>query len=132
MPALGFIDTVHGPQDLAHPQYGAMTAISNQYAAMPSLHFGWSLWCGIVIITLAPKGWQKLLGALHPLITVCAIVATANHWVLDAVGGAVVISAGFGLVYVLSGPRGAALPAGLSVPRPREPERVGAATRSRA
>ncbi|MFD9358014.1 bifunctional glycosyltransferase 87/phosphatase PAP2 family protein [Streptomyces sp. NPDC060031] len=105
MPDLGFIDTVHGVQDLANPQYGAMTAISNQYAAMPSLHFGWSLWCGVVIVTLAPKGWQKLLGALHPLITVCAIVATANHWVLDAVGGAVVVSAGFGLVYVLSGPR---------------------------
>ncbi|MCX5014138.1 phosphatase PAP2 family protein [Streptomyces sp. NBC_00555] len=105
MPGLGYIDTVHGPQDLANPSYGAMTAISNQYAAMPSLHFGWSLWCGIVIVVLAPKGWQKLLGALHPLITVCAIVATANHWVLDAVGGAVVVSAGFGLVYVLSGPR---------------------------
>ncbi|MEU2389933.1 bifunctional glycosyltransferase 87/phosphatase PAP2 family protein [Streptomyces sp. NPDC007369] len=105
MPGLGFIDTVHGPQDLADPQYGAMTAISNQYAAMPSLHFGWSLWCGVVIIVLAPKDWQKLLGALHPLITVCAIVATANHWVLDAVGGAVVVAAGFGLVYVLSGPR---------------------------
>ncbi len=115
MPGLGFIDTVHGPQDLAHPQYGAMTAISNQYAAMPSLHFGWSLWCGIVIIVLAPKGRQKLLGALHPLITVCAIVATANHWVLDAVGGAVVVSAGFGLVYVLSGPRGLRL----SLPAPR-------------
>lgn len=132
MPGLGFVDTVHGPQDLAHPQYGAMTAISNQYAAMPSLHFGWSLWCGIVIITLAPKGWQKLVGALHPLITVCAIVATANHWVLDAVGGAAVVGAGFGLVYVLSGPRGAAVPAGLSVPRPREPERLGAASGTRA
>ncbi|MFK0253250.1 phosphatase PAP2 family protein [Streptomyces sp. NPDC090445] len=105
MPGLGFIDTVHGPQDLANPQYGAMTAISNQYAAMPSLHFGWSLWCGVVIVALAPKAWQKLLGALHPLITVCAIVATANHWVLDAAGGAVVVAAGFGLVYVLSGPR---------------------------
>ncbi|MGW5341739.1 phosphatase PAP2 family protein [Streptomyces sp. NPDC004050] len=105
MPGLGFIDTVHGPQDLANPQYGAMTAISNQYAAMPSLHFGWSLWCGVVIIVLAPKAWQKLLGALHPLITVCAIVATANHWVLDAVGGAVVVAAGFGLVHALSGPR---------------------------
>ncbi|MFJ6753963.1 bifunctional glycosyltransferase 87/phosphatase PAP2 family protein [Streptomyces sp. NPDC091273] len=105
MPGLDFIDTVHGPQDLANPSYGAMTAISNQYAAMPSLHFGWSLWCGIVIVVLAPKGWQKLLGALHPLITVCAIVATANHWVLDAAGGAVVVTAGFGLVYVLSGPR---------------------------
>ncbi|MFE0583078.1 bifunctional glycosyltransferase 87/phosphatase PAP2 family protein [Streptomyces sp. NPDC058874] len=105
MPGLGFVDTVHGPQDLANPSYGAMTAISNQYAAMPSLHFGWSLWCGIVIVMLAPKGGLKLLGALHPLITVCAIVATANHWVLDAAGGAVVVTAGFGLVHVLSGPR---------------------------
>ncbi|RST03413.1 phosphatase PAP2 family protein [Streptomyces sp. WAC07149] len=106
MPGLGFVDTVHGVQDLANPSYGAMTAISNQYAAMPSLHFGWSLWCGTVIVVLAPRGWQKLLGALHPLITVCAIVATANHWVLDAVGGAAVVAAGFGLVHVLSGPRG--------------------------
>ncbi|WP_354381898.1 bifunctional glycosyltransferase 87/phosphatase PAP2 family protein [Streptomyces sp. PvR034] len=124
MPGLGFIDTVHGVQDLANPQYGAMTAISNQYAAMPSLHFGWSLWCGVVIVTLAPKGWQKVLGAMHPLITVCAIIATANHWVLDAVGGAVVVGAGFGLVYVLSGPRGAAAAAGVAVPGPRVPERA--------
>ncbi|WP_442269833.1 bifunctional glycosyltransferase 87/phosphatase PAP2 family protein [Streptomyces sp. M-16] len=115
MPDLGFVDTVHGVQDLANPSYGAMTAISNQYAAMPSLHFGWSLWCGTVIVVLAPKGWQKLLGALHPLITVCAIVATANHWVLDAVGGALVVGAGFGLVHVLSGPRGLQV----SLPGPR-------------
>lgn len=127
MPGLGFIDTVHGVQDLANPQYGAMTAISNQYAAMPSLHFGWSLWCGIVVVVLAPKGRQKLLGALHPLITVCAIVATANHWVLDAVGGALVVGAGFGLVHVLSGPRGAqgGTEAGVTLPRPRTPEQEG-------
>ncbi|MCY0918638.1 bifunctional glycosyltransferase 87/phosphatase PAP2 family protein [Streptomyces sp. H27-G5] len=129
MPDLGFIDTVHGVQDLANPQYGAMTAISNQYAAMPSLHFGWSLWCGIVIVVLAPKGWQKLLGALHPLITVCAIVATANHWVLDAVGGALVVGAGFGLVHVLSGPPGAQAgpDAGWALPRPRTPEQEAGA-----
>ncbi|WP_420713630.1 bifunctional glycosyltransferase 87/phosphatase PAP2 family protein [Streptomyces sp. WM4235] len=127
MPDLGFVDTVHGVQDLANPRYGAMTAISNQYAAMPSLHFGWSLWCGIVIVVLAPKGWQKLLGALHPLITVCAIVATANHWVLDAVGGALVVGAGFGLVHVLSGPRGerGGADSGLTLPRPRAPEQEG-------
>ncbi|GAA1169860.1 bifunctional glycosyltransferase 87/phosphatase PAP2 family protein [Streptomyces hebeiensis] len=105
MPGLGFIDTVHGPQDLANPDYGAMTAVTNQYAAMPSLHFGWSLWCGVVVVVLAPKLWMKLLGLLHPLFTVCAIIATANHWVLDAVGGAAVVSAGFALTYVLAGPR---------------------------
>ncbi|RPF40369.1 uncharacterized protein DUF2029 [Streptomyces sp. Ag109_G2-6] len=129
MPGLGFVDTVHGAQDLANPSYGAMTAISNQYAAMPSLHFGWSLWCGIVVVVLAPKGWQKLLGALHPLITVCAIVATANHWVLDAVGGAAVVGAGFGLVHVLSGPRGLRVTLPVQRTTAGEPDRLAAAQR---
>ncbi|MBA4864839.1 phosphatase PAP2 family protein [Streptomyces sp. PSKA54] len=105
MPDLGFVDTVHGVQDFSQPDYGALTALTNQYAAMPSLHFGWSLWCGIVIVVLAPKWWMKALGLLHPLFTVSAIVVTANHWVLDAVGGAAVVGAGFALTHVLSGPR---------------------------
>lgn len=110
MPGLGFIDTVHGAQDFAKPDYGAMTALTNQYAAMPSLHFGWSLWCGLVIAVVAPRWWMKALGLLHPLFTVSAIVGTANHWVLDAVGGAAVVGAGFALTYLLSGPRAAAQP----------------------
>ncbi len=123
VPGLGYIDTIHGPQDLASPEYGALTALTNQYAAMPSLHFGWSLWCGLVVVLIAPKLWMKLLGLLHPLFTVCAIVATANHWVLDAVGGAAVVGAGFGLTYVLAGPRKLLRPvpqppSGPSVPQP--------------
>ncbi|MEU7646128.1 bifunctional glycosyltransferase 87/phosphatase PAP2 family protein [Streptomyces huasconensis] len=105
MPDLGFVDTVHGVQDFTKPNYGTLTDLTNQYAAMPSLHFGWSLWCGLVIAVLAPKGWMKALGLLHPLLTLSAIVATGNHWVLDAVGGAAVVGAGFGLTYLLSGPR---------------------------
>jgi len=84
--------------------------MTNQYAAMPSLHFGWSLWCGVVIVILAPKAWMKALGLLHPLFTVSAIIATANHWVLDAVGGATVVALGFGLTYALAGPRKLRLP----------------------
>ncbi|NUR43625.1 MAG: DUF2029 domain-containing protein [Streptomyces sp.] len=105
MPSLGVIDTVHGVQDFSKPDYGTLTALTNQYAAMPSLHFGWSLWCGVVIAIVAPRWWMKALGLLHPFFTVTAIVATGNHWVLDAVGGAVVVSAGFGLSYLLQGPR---------------------------
>ncbi|MFF2507030.1 bifunctional glycosyltransferase 87/phosphatase PAP2 family protein [Streptomyces sp. NPDC058067] len=105
MPTLGFIDTVHGVQDFSKPDYGSLTALTNQYAAMPSLHFGWALWCGLVVAALAPKRWMKALGLLHPLFTVSAIIATANHWVLDAVGGATVVGAGFAVTYVLSGPR---------------------------
>ncbi|QCX76307.1 Polyprenol-phosphate-mannose-dependent alpha-(1-2)-phosphatidylinositol mannoside mannosyltransferase [Streptomyces sp. YIM 121038] len=105
MEDLGFIDTIHGPQDFSQPDYGTLTKLTNQYAAMPSLHFGWSLWCGLTIAILAPKWWMKALGLLHPFFTVCAIVGTGNHWVLDAVGGAAVVGAGFGLTYLLQGPR---------------------------
>lgn len=105
MPGLGFIDTVHGPQDFTRPDYGTLTELTNQYAAMPSLHFGWSLWCGLVILILAPRWWMKALGLLHPLFTVSAIVVTGNHWVLDAVGGAAVVGAGFATTYLFQGPR---------------------------
>ncbi|MFF1835015.1 bifunctional glycosyltransferase 87/phosphatase PAP2 family protein [Streptomyces sp. NPDC058231] len=105
MPGLGFIDTVHGAQDFAKPDYGSLTSMTNQYAAMPSLHFGWSLWCGVMIVMLAPRTWMKALGLLHPLFTVSAIVATANHWVLDAVGGALVVGTGLLLTHALAGPR---------------------------
>ncbi|MFJ6082317.1 bifunctional glycosyltransferase 87/phosphatase PAP2 family protein [Streptomyces sp. NPDC092369] len=105
LPGLGVIDTVHGVQDFSKPDYGTLTALTNQYAAMPSLHFGWALWCGVVIAIIAPKWWMKALGLLHPFFTVSAIVATGNHWVLDAAGGAAVVGAGFGLSYLLQGPR---------------------------
>ncbi|PWJ09260.1 hypothetical protein DKG34_01270 [Streptomyces sp. NWU49] len=105
MPHLGIIDTVNGVQDFSQPDYGTFTALTNQYAAMPSLHFGWSLWCGLVVAIIAPRMWMKALGLLHPLFTAAAIVATGNHWILDAVGGAIVVGAGFGLTYLLQGPR---------------------------
>ncbi|WP_446749934.1 bifunctional glycosyltransferase 87/phosphatase PAP2 family protein [Streptomyces sp. AmelKG-E11A] len=122
MPGLGFIDTVHGAQDFSKPDYGTLTALTNQYAAMPSLHFGWSLWCGVVIVILAPKVWMKVLGALHPTITVMTIVGTANHWVLDAVGGAMVVGAGFGIGYLLAGPRARSVP--VPPAAPDEPEKA--------
>ncbi|GAA2280951.1 bifunctional glycosyltransferase 87/phosphatase PAP2 family protein [Streptomyces atrovirens] len=105
MPGLGIVDTVHGVQDFTQPDYGTLTHLTNQYAAMPSLHFGWSLWCGLVIAVIAPKPWTKALGLLHPLFTASAIVTTGNHWILDAAGGAVVVAAGFGLTYLFQGPR---------------------------
>lgn len=105
MPGFGIIDTVHGVQDFSKPDYGTLTALTNQYAAMPSLHFGWSLWCGLVIAIIAPRWWMKALGLLHPFFTATAIVVTGNHWVLDAVGGAMVVGGGFGLAYLFQGPR---------------------------
>nr|WP_269859679.1 bifunctional glycosyltransferase 87/phosphatase PAP2 family protein [Streptomyces sp. RPT161] len=114
MPALGIIDTVYGPQNLTHPSYGQLTALTNPYAAMPSLHFGWSLWSAVVIVKLAPQGWTKLLGLLHPTLTLTAILVTGNHWVLDAVSSAAVVTTSFGLTHLLTRPRQVPLPLRLS------------------
>ncbi|GCD98214.1 bifunctional glycosyltransferase 87/phosphatase PAP2 family protein [Embleya hyalina] len=102
MPGYDYIDTVHGVQDLNNPDFGALTKISNQYAAMPSLHVGWSLWCGLMILAIAPKGW-RWLGLLYPLSTTIVVMGTANHWIMDAVGGAAVVTLGFVVQYLLTG-----------------------------
>ncbi len=105
MPTLGIVDTVHGVQDFSRPDYGGLTELTNQYAAMPSLHFGWSLWCGVVVAVVVRRRALALLGLAHPLFTLAAIVTTGNHWVLDAVGGAAVVGVGFLLTRLLQGPR---------------------------
>ncbi|WP_432159797.1 phosphatase PAP2 family protein [Streptomyces sp. NRRL F-5630] len=90
-----FIDTV-----LVHETWGSMASgnlkhVSNQYAAMPSMHIGWSTWAGLTIIALAKTPWAKILGALYPMATLTVIVATANHFWLDAVGGLLCLAFGY-------------------------------------
>ncbi|EDY50994.1 integral membrane protein [Streptomyces clavuligerus] len=99
MDGVDFIDTV-----LVHETWGSMASgdlknMSNQYAAMPSMHIGWSLWSGVIVFALAKAPWAKILGLLYPVATLVVIVATANHFWLDAVGGILCLGFGFGLSY---------------------------------
>ncbi|MGV9313498.1 phosphatase PAP2 family protein [Streptomyces sp. NPDC003691] len=114
-----FIDTV-----LVHETWGSMASgdlknMSNQYAAMPSMHIGWSLWCGLIIFAVAKAPWAKILGLLYPVATLVVIVATANHFWLDAVGGVLCLGFGFLLSYLWY----QALPHRLPKVPVREPER---------
>jgi hypothetical protein len=82
-PNLGFVDTarVFGPAS-----YGAGSpykGFANQFAAMPSLHFGWALVIAWAVLLATKSRWRYLVLA-HPLITLAAIVLTANHYWLDA------------------------------------------------
>ncbi|MBU7599304.1 phosphatase PAP2 family protein [Streptomyces sp. P38-E01] len=95
MPDHNYVDTINGPQDFDDPSFGVLTGVSNQYAAMPSLHVGWSLWAGIVLVRASPWLWARLLGWMYPLLTTVVVMGTANHYLLDAAGGAVVVVAGF-------------------------------------
>ena len=76
---------------------------TNEYAAMPSLHIGWSTWCALVIAHLAQRKWVKVLGILYPFATFAVILGTANHYVLDAVFGLVTLGAGFLLQRIVQG-----------------------------
>jgi hypothetical protein len=83
---------------------GAMQRISNQYAAMPSLHFGWSAWCAISFWPWAMNGraWRKVLLLMYPTFTTFTIVVTGNHFWVDAAGGAAVLSIGYGVALWLA------------------------------
>ncbi|MFD4028979.1 phosphatase PAP2 family protein [Streptomyces sp. NPDC058637] len=98
-----FIDTV-----MVHQTWGSMASgnfkhMSNQYAAMPSMHIGWSLWCGLTIFALASAPWARILGLLYPAATLVVIVATANHFWLDAVGGMACLLFGYAVSYAWYG-----------------------------
>jgi len=83
----GFIDTL-----VEYPTFWsfndpAMKTISNQFAAMPSLHCGWAFWTFISLLPRMKSWWSKTLVVLYPVLTVYVVIITANHYVLDAVAG---------------------------------------------
>ncbi|MEV8623528.1 phosphatase PAP2 family protein [Streptomyces sp. NBC_01268] len=95
----GFVDTM--AQFSAYGWWGGeasaprgMGALTNQYAAMPSLHVGWALWCGVMLWRYGRTPLFKALGVAYPLLTSLVVMGTANHYLLDAVAGAAVMGAG--------------------------------------
>ena len=91
----GFVDTLAEIGGLWSFDSGTMSKISNQYAAMPSLHFAWSTWCTFVLVPMIKPLWGKLAMASSPLLTLFCIVVTANHYWADALGGAIVLGIGY-------------------------------------
>lgn len=85
------------------PESGAPAAdnVSNQFAAMPSLHCAWAAFCGVVIVMYTQKHIVRVLGVLYPLVTFFVVMGTANHYVLDIVGGLITLAAGFFLAWLL-------------------------------
>ncbi|MFR9674917.1 phosphatase PAP2 family protein [Streptomyces sp. TR06-5] len=130
----GFIDTVR-----VHGTWGSMASgnladMSNQYAAMPSMHIGWSVWCGVTIAVLARPVWARVLGALYPVATLAVIVGTANHFWLDALGGILCLGFGYGLAYAWYGGSPHSMPrrvAGAPVAKPLPSRNRPALTRRR-
>ncbi|ONH31916.1 phosphatase PAP2 family protein [Pseudofrankia asymbiotica] len=93
LPDAGYIDTMAhysnwgwwGASASAAPH--GLDKVANLYAAMPSLHCAWALWCGVLIARNARWRWLRVLGVLYPAATAFVVMATANHYILDAVAG---------------------------------------------
>ena len=75
--------------------------LTNQYAAFPSLHLGWNIVVGIVLILVATHVAVRVFAIVGPLAMSLAVVATANHFVLDVVGGLVVVAIGLAVAFAL-------------------------------
>ncbi|MFE3636297.1 phosphatase PAP2 family protein [Streptomyces sp. NPDC059168] len=95
-PGHGFVDT------MAHySAYGwwggeasaprGMGGLTNQYAAMPSLHVGWALWCGVMLWRYGGTRLTRFLAVAYPVLTALVVMGTANHYLLDAVAGVAVM-----------------------------------------
>lgn len=112
------LDATHGFTDTM-AQYGdygwwsteasapeGLGGLTNQFAAMPSLHVGWALWCGVVLWRYGRRvPWLRTLAVAYPLSTTLVVMGTANHYLLDAVAGAAVM--GLGLLLTRPALRGA-------------------------
>lgn len=96
-PRLGFVDTV--VRDHMWGSWGTapVTELSNEYAAMPSMHAAWSIWCAVVVALWARRTWVRVAALCYPVVVLVVILGTANHWLLHAVAGLVVVAAGAGL-----------------------------------
>ena len=103
-------------------------AFVNQYAAMPSLHVGWDLLVGLALVAAAGTVWLRTVGRVMPVLMAFATVATANHYVLDVLGGIAFALVGLAGALLIERRRdahlavaGAAPPGPLVLPSPRAP-----------
>lgn len=90
----GFVDTITNVRLWGGATWNSpkVASVSNEYAAMPSLHVAWSLWSAAVVVWLARSRLVRLLAPLYPLATLLVVLATGNHFVLDAVGAVGVLA----------------------------------------
>jgi hypothetical protein len=83
----GATDTLITRNVLGAANAHGVSGLVDAYAAMPSLHVGWAVWCAVAVVVTLRTPWRHLAW-LYPIATTLVVLSTANHYVLDAVAGA--------------------------------------------
>jgi hypothetical protein len=99
----GFIDTVHGAASKAH--YVQPGPLVNDYAALPSFHFGWIALASAAIWVNTTNRWARGAAIALTVVMVWAITVTANHYFFDMLFGGIVIWASWLFVAWLHSPQ---------------------------
>jgi PAP2 superfamily len=97
---LGFTDTLEKWSSLNHDS-GLVAALSNPFAAVPSVHTCFSLIIGVSCFFLVRRRALRITWLLYPCLIVFSIVATANHFWLDAILGALLAAAALGIAWLI-------------------------------
>ncbi|HEX3622933.1 MAG TPA: phosphatase PAP2 family protein [Acidimicrobiales bacterium] len=84
----GFVDIVAVTHSIGAWSSGRLASQANEYAAMPSLHIAWALWCALAVWCVRKDRPARAAAAAYPIFTSLAVMATANHYFLDVVAGA--------------------------------------------
>jgi PAP2 superfamily len=82
----GIIDTLVAGS--GHVEGALISAAGDQYASMPSVHVAWAVWCALAVYPVARHWAVRALAIAYPLVTTLVVVATGNHFFLDAIAGA--------------------------------------------
>jgi hypothetical protein len=91
----GFVDTIAEYGGWASFGSEEMAALSNQYAAMPSMHVGWATWCALVMAPLVRRRSLKVLVIAYPVVTLFDIIVTGNHYWIDGLAGLACLGGGY-------------------------------------
>jgi hypothetical protein len=83
----GFSDVVASTHAFGSWHTGSLASEANQLAAMPSLHIAWAVWCTLALWRLSKRPWLRLLAVVYPVLTTLVVLATGNHFLLDALAG---------------------------------------------
>jgi PAP2 superfamily protein len=85
-------NVVDTAQVFGHAVYGPVgTGLSNQFAAMPSLHVGWAVVVAVGVVAVLRTPW-RWLAVLHPLVTLLVVVVTGNHFWMDGIVATVIVA----------------------------------------
>jgi diacylglycerol O-acyltransferase len=82
-----YVDLVARTHGLPVWQIGATALHSNQLCSLPSLHIAWATWSALGVWALSKRRWLRALACVYPFVTTYAVMATGNHYLLDAIAG---------------------------------------------